>query len=364
MAKDAPKQLEIAQPTQEKPTTATVAKQPVPDEAALAKAMNDVEALYPTSKAKKADDKLKLAATLLTDAEKPQQPADRFAMLKLAAQMASEGGDAGLMLKAVDAAAAHFEFDVWAAKEAQLVRFLDATGDSARLRTAVDAGAAFLDAALADARVESAVKVATALSRQAAKSYSREHRKRIADLRSDVERQAKALHQIQAAIEKLKTTPDDPDANLAVGRWQCFERNDWDQGLPLLAKSSDATLKSLSQQELALSSSPNPQSPTPNPLPLADAWWDAVQSAKSSDRAAMLVHAGNWYALALESMPSGLLKARTEKRLDDAIAAQKTLRRRPEPLKREFVNSIGMKLVLIPAGEFLFGSTQGKWRST
>ena len=40
----------------------------------------------------------------------------------------------------------------------------------------------------------------------------------------------------------LETTPDDPKASLAAGRWYCFVVGDWEKGLPLLAQSSDAEM--------------------------------------------------------------------------------------------------------------------------
>ena len=43
--------------------------------------------------------------------------------------------------------------------------------------------------------------------------------------------QARREHEaIQAAQERLKTAPDDPDACLAVGRWYCFYQGDWERG--------------------------------------------------------------------------------------------------------------------------------------
>ena len=52
------------------------------------------------------------------------------------------------------------------------------------------------------------------------------------------------------ADEKLKTNPDDPQANLALGRYRCFAKGDWEAGLPLLAKSGDAALASLAKKAL------------------------------------------------------------------------------------------------------------------
>ncbi len=42
--------------------------------------------------------------------------------------------------------------------------------------------------------------------------------------------------------EKLKESPDDPAANLAVGSYLCFNKDQWERGLPMLAKGSDPAL--------------------------------------------------------------------------------------------------------------------------
>jgi len=49
----------------------------------------------------------------------------------------------------------------------------------------------------------------------------------------------------------LAKKPDDPEANFTAGKYLCLVKGDWDKGLPLLAKGSDAKLKELAQKELA-----------------------------------------------------------------------------------------------------------------
>src|SRR6185312_914073 len=56
---------------------------------------------------------------------------------------------------------------------------------------------------------------------------------------------------LSKAATTLADNPDDAAANLLVGRHLCFVTEDWEQGLPMLAKSSDATLKDLAAKSLA-----------------------------------------------------------------------------------------------------------------
>ena len=83
----------------------------------------------------------------------------------------------------------------------------------------------------------------------------------------------------------LKEKPDDPDANLIVGKYQCFTKGDWDKGMPMLAKGSDEKWKALAEKDIAGADSANEQ------VKLGDAWWDV-----SKERAVY------WYRLALPGL--------------------------------------------------------------
>ena len=92
----------------------------------------------------------------------------------------------------------------------------------------------------------------------------------------------------EAAQERLKTDPDDAGACLAVGRWYCFCQGDWDEGLKLMAKGSDAALKSLAAAELA-----SKPSKADDRVARGDAWWDLAEKAAGKAKAAMRRRAGH-----------------------------------------------------------------------
>jgi beta-glucosidase len=73
---------------------------------------------------------------------------------------------------------------------------------------------------------------------------------------------------VENAMATLTTNPADPDANLAVGRYHCFRKGDWDKGLPMLAQGSDASLKELATADLRKPTAPEEQ------MKLGDGWWD------------------------------------------------------------------------------------------
>ena len=196
------------------------------------------------------------------------------------------------------------------------------------------------------------------------------------------EQAAKAYEPVAVALERLKTSPDDADANLTVGRYQCFVKGEWDKGFRLLAKGSDASLKAVAVAEIrgpgqsrernaesgqAVASAPNsnPQDSRPeaqDPLLLGDAWWNLAQESEGRAHDSMLLRAGYWYQQAVSEIGTDAQRIKVELRLQDIAKLGRAIP--TPPLKSTFTNSIGMKFVLIPAGEFMMGTTQDEISQT
>ena len=49
----------------------------------------------------------------------------------------------------------------------------------------------------------------------------------------------KAQAEVAEAVDALDKNPTDPAANLAVGKFCCFTKNQWDKGIPMLALGDD-----------------------------------------------------------------------------------------------------------------------------
>ena len=135
-------------------------------------------------------------------------------------------------------------------------------------------------------------------------------------LNTKIREMAAARTEVETAKTALKKNPDDPQANSIVGRYYCFERGDWERGLPCLAKAADGELSALARQETAL-----PPVTADDRAKRGDAWWKLAQSRDPTEKASLLVHAGTWYEQALGGL-SGLEKVRIEKRLKEVVAVE------------------------------------------
>ncbi len=351
----------------------------MPEEAAIAKALEVARESFKEDyeKAKTPVDRVALAGKLRETAQRATgEPAERFVLLRLARDVATQAGDPKAAFAAIDDMADSFSIDDLAMKS-------DALGAMAGKAVKPDDRKALADAALGlvkqaiDAESldagEEAMKTANGL---AGKVHDRDLTQRVRAAQKQLAELGRAAADVEAARETLKQKPDDPDANLALGKYLCFVRSEWPEGLKHLAAGSDEPLKALAEQEL------KPTTPSPEEsAKLGDAWWNLSRSAAGRIKEGMMLRAGTWYEQAAAGLPDGLVRITVVKRLAeieklgreipespagpppavapfDAKKARSLQARWAKRLKVPVVttNSIGMKLVLIPPGEFMMGS--------
>lgn len=152
-------------------------------------------------------------------------------------------------------------------------------------------------------------ELAATLARRSADPQLQQHTsQRMAQIRQN----ENAYAEIPRALETLAKAPDDPPANLKVGLYRCFIRQDWDQGLPHLAKGSDTRLKTLAATDL------NGAESGQDRIKLGDLWWDYSEQT-ALHRAGLRRRAAYWYGQAVDEL-TGLSKLRVEKRLKEMEA--------------------------------------------
>ena len=237
---------------------------------------------------------------------------DRGESLAPHVDLAGEGGDAALMLAAIETIGADFDVDALDHQRRALKKFAAGATTSTEINAFVETSEGVIDRALADERYDVALDLAERAYRLCQRSHGREFRKRTHARHVQVQKLHRSWQKIQQVLATLETNPEDPEANLAVGRWYCFDRGDWQQGLPYLAKSSDERLKALATQEIE-----SPPSEPSDQVRLADAWWELAQTAKDQTKDAMLLRAGSWYEQAWPKVTSVVLRSKLAKRLKE-----------------------------------------------
>ena len=305
-----PDQIVTPKPPEEKPKE----RLPVAPEEQQKKILAQLEEIYKLSQADTAAKKLAVARALFgLSQESAGRPAERFVELRAAVKLAGQGGDARLMFEMVDILAKDFQIDPLEFKIEAIGSLGEGAADAASIQALVTASDDVIDQALDTGRYDVAANLAELAYRVCQKpAGSSSLRKHAHDRNQQIQEMFQSWEQWQEAVATLKTNADDPQANLAAGRWYCLNMNDWERGLPHLAKGGDAALRTLAAGDLAAA----PEDAAAR-VKLADAWWDAAGKADPQNQRLLLHRARTWYKQARNGQISSLLKMKADKRLEE-----------------------------------------------
>ncbi len=311
--------------------TATPARQPVPEPAAVAQAEALVRDVYQKEFAAGdlPSEKLELAARFYDEATKTNDnPAARFALLKLAQQLAVEAGDAELIVRAINEAGRHFEFDVAAVRRAVLLKAAENPRNSAVARSMAEACLRLTDRAEAAEQFDLAMDYGKAAYTAARNAKDPGLVEEIVARGREVLARKAEHEQVLQAQKTLAVSPDDAEANLLAGRYACLVREDWRRGLPRLAKGSDAELREAALLDLA--------APTdaPDQIAVADRWWELAQQRAEAERNVLLRRAAHWYRAA-QPGATGLDKSKATSRLAEVRGFGKPSKPAPAPARSD-----------------------------
>ena len=374
-----------APPISNSPSAEPPSKLPLPEGAALEQAQKVLKDVYggELNTARLPDQKTALAKNLLAQAKDPSVKAPaRLALLLEARELAIAAADLRLIEWSVAAIAESFEFD---ADEGMVEAWSEVIQKNRTLATDKAVAEAALEraaAAVSRENFDAAKQLADAALRAARKAKDPATLKQASERSKAIGLLAEQALAARSADEALQKRPDDPNANQTLGRYQCLVLDAWDEGLKHLAKGNDRI-----ERELAARSVASPANDAAAAAAVADAWYDAARKAKSPQKAFLQEAARHGYTAAIAGLGS-LEQLRAEKRLAELRGANKAGADLPADLARKVptaaiapfdataaakyqqlwaryfklpvvsTNSIGMKLALIPPGEFTMGTPQ------
>jgi WD40 repeat protein len=107
----------------------------------------------------------------------------------------------------------------------------------------------------------------------------------------------KQYERIRDDRSRLKTDPQDKTANLAMGRYVCFFKEDWPKGLALLGQGSDTALAALAARDLASPEDAKSQ------VELAESWLKLGLVEQEQIQENIIRHARSWCCKALPHLP-------------------------------------------------------------
>ena len=286
---------------------------PVPNSAKQAVALKQIKEQYKSDYAKKdAAGRLVLSKTFhqLANASS-EDPTRKYVLLREARELAIDAGDFEQAFAVIDETASSFAMDGNELKVSALTAAMDKasippTQLMENYLRVCDQSLDNNDLLMAAQASMLATKIAQALRDPTLKVRAKQAELRVHDARRD-------LNLVVAAANKLKSKPDDAEANLLVGRYLCFVQGSWEHGLPYLSKGADKKLAQRADQDLE-----DPGDPT-RMVALGDAWWD-VPATKETPQKQSRRRAAYWYEKALPKLAEDK-KPRVEQRLAEAKAS-------------------------------------------
>lgn len=271
--------------------------------------------------------RLELAKTLFDQAEQVSgDPRGKYALLLEAFEQTIEVGYYPTSLKIVEELSDHWEVD----RLRLLGRALAAAVRSPHMATMreglIDAALDLAEEAVQARRYDGADSVASIADNLATKVREVELRKKTREMLDRTRRLRRDWERVTAARQTLEADPNDPAANLAVGTHLCLEEGDFEQGLPHLAKGSNAELQALAQRDLAEQEKAIKER-VEDAVALADAW--NAFAGSDDEYAGFVVRAHAWYSQAAPHA-AGLVKTKVELRLKE-LAENEAIKRRGLP---------------------------------
>jgi len=286
---------------------------PVPDEASLEEARQLARDVYGKEyqDAKTPEQLQALAGKLLREAEQGgNDPAGRFVLLKLAADVAARAADGRTALVAIDRITETYDADGVAMKMELLSELADGARSKAQQRAIALRTLPVVAEAVREDQFESAVRLGRIALAAAQKARDGALVKKIVPVNKQVQQAQREYAKVEVARQTLDTSPTDPAANLLVGRYLALVKGDWEAGVSMLALGSDPELEAVATADIQQPTSAQAQ------VELADRWWQLAEQADETERASLQIRAGHWYRRAIPGL-SGLVKAKVDKRLEN-----------------------------------------------
>lgn len=284
----------------------------VPAAAAQAEADRQIKTVFKDEYQKRgAAERTELAKRLLTLAQETKDDtAALYVALREAREVALSAGDMATAFAAIDVMAWTFAVDANDLKAAGFATAARSATTPDAAEKAHQTGAALQERLAEDNDYDAALKLAGPLEDLVRRANNAELARSTQARTRELRTQQTEWGKVKPHFDKLKASPDDAEAVLAVGKHHAA-KGSWEDALPLLAKCSVAGLR-----EAAAKDGAQPEAAEAR-ADLGDLWWAAAEKETGIVKTALQNRAAEWYGRALDEL-TGLRKAQVEKRLQTA----------------------------------------------
>ncbi|GIW81007.1 MAG: hypothetical protein KatS3mg105_2814 [Gemmatales bacterium] len=256
----------------------------------------DYQALAPGKQLTKIQ---KLCDMLLEQARSTKDLNERYVLLAEVRDLGASVGDIRPALTALNLI--QEEYEIGGDPIKQVLDVFESASRAARLRDLVeplaDNSRTFAEEMIARDNYTAAERFLNYAETSARKLGDKELLARIIERKKEAMELKKEFAAIQPFLAKLKMDPDEPRANAAVGQFLCLYKENWPEGLPLLARGDNQALREAAQADL--------KAPTvaAEMMKVADNWWQLAQKwQQSTPKKRSSLRAKFWYEQAVASL--------------------------------------------------------------
>jgi hypothetical protein len=287
-------------------------KKAVPDAEKQAEAEKQVRAAHKDEYArKKPSEQVALATRLIREGFSARGDVPmRFVLLREARDLAAQAGDLDESFRAIGEMDTWFNIDVREQRAESLDLAARTELPAAAMKTIADKAMEQAERAVDANSYELAVRMLAAAEAAARKANNTALANRAQSRSKDVAEMSKEFALVKADAETLRTQPDSAEACFRWGRFLCLFRGKWSDGLPLLAKGSDAKWKALAKKELADPAGSAEQ------VDLAEGWFAQAGQEKGASRKQLLMRAKHWFEQATPKLTE-LARFKVQKRIGE-----------------------------------------------
>jgi len=331
-----------------------IVRLPLPEPGALARAEQEVNQDCQAKLAGAGPQaEARFAASLLVLSATSSDSAHELATLRAAAALAKECEAYDVAAEACDKMSERFQMESLAAKLELL------SADTLPARTSAGAaslaeacvGAGFQALALDDyPHAQALVRLAQTAGASAGQTQAAREAQFLAE---EVARCGAAYDRIKGAAQTLREHPADPAANLAVGQYLCFVKNDWEAGLAMMAHGNDAGLKPVLEAELA-----HKPVRARDEVAAGGLWWDLATNEPAPLKLQYQRRARYWYLKGI-ARARGTEKVELKQQLAERISAVPT----PTAQVRILARVEGSDHIVLASDEIRWASARGSQKA-
>ncbi len=284
---------------------------PVPDAAAIRDAEKTVQRRFRNDFAdssSKADRRALARRLLVAGLEERDAPAVRYVLLRQARDLAAQNGGLAVAVDAIRMASRYYIIDSHRDKLAVLKIVAKSARTPSEKKALATAYLKLADESASDDEYDVAQEAARTAAGIAMGARSQKLFAEANTRVKELQKLGRAYRPVAEAKKVLVEDSDDPDANAVLGKFLCLSKNEWEKGLPLLAKGSDAPYKAMAERELGDIEDLKGQ------VAIGDGWWELAKVETGAAKEQVGERAAHWYRLTLSSL-TGLTKVRVQKRL-------------------------------------------------